>query len=457
MFVFKWFRKLYLYSNRKGMNMRRILIIFGIPILILFLQARIHGEEEIEYKIIIQTPFQPIGELILDYPDELKREGVASRFLLSIQINNKGSVFSVTIWKSHHPKLEKKLKNAARHWKFEPFIHESKPVHAHGFVKVIFYPKRAMHPKKNTEFNEEFIIESSDDPSDKELKTVLDLCNKYCQKLSAYSLYYVCLEIINAKINAVADEFIGTLSFSGAEYKDSQLFQLMLKDNKKNSYLYDYQLIRKNGSINEKRIPLGKTGRKVSEKSDSIDAKLSYHIQPIMVPERLLSHEQRPFYTYELIDDEEIQGKKAFVINIYPKLRRTGDIQHGKVWIDKENYQILKVEMETFYMEGYEEVYEECSKYFLTPHFTLTHHYEIEKNGIMFPSRSEIRIEYSGLLATKKGLKAELDVTYSSYRFFTVDVDHNLIKKKNEALISACDKLIFKNSLRLIPCVLRYF
>lgn len=47
----------------------------------------------------------------------------------------------------------------------------------------------------------------------------------------------------------------------------------------------------------------------------------------------------------------------------------------------------------------------------------------------MFPSRSEVRIEYSGLLQSKRELKAEIDTIYSSYRFFTVDVDHSIIKK----------------------------
>jgi len=62
--------------------------------------------------------------------------------------------------------------------------------------------------------------------------------------------------------------------------------------------------------------------------------------------------------------------------------------------------------------------------------------YEVEKNGILFPSRSEIRIYYLGLLASKRELKSKADIIYSSYRFFIVDIDPDVITKQMKEFIS---------------------
>jgi len=436
-----------------------IFVLMGLFLLPLWIQG------QNRYRVIIQSPFQPVGELTLDYPEELKKEGVASRFVLNININKKGHVNYAFVWKSQHPELEKRLVDAAYKWKFEPFIHRGEPLPAHGWLKVIFYPESVKPQIEKAKPHGESIKETLEEPYCGELKTVLDECADYCQKLSDYALYYVCLEKIDEKFKRVTDEYIGTLSSGGGpdlypdEHLAAKLYQLMLKGTEKDAYIYDYQLIRKYGKIDEKRALLGSTDREKGEKDAISGAKLSYSIQPILVPVRLLCQKRHYLFSYRLAKDEKVMGRKSYVIEVQPKSEQAADIIQGKVWVDKENYRILKVEVESSYIEGYEEVYEECSKHYLTPHFTLTHLYEIEKNGIMFPSRSEIRIEYFGLLKSKRELKSKADITYNSYRFFTVDVDHNIIKKKIKEFFSKHNKnnLSFEYSFKIFSEIIRQF
>ena len=425
------------------------------------LPAWIQGQSR--YRVIIQSPFQPVSKLTLDYPEELKKEGIASRFVLSININKKGHVNYAFVLKSQYPELEKRLIDAAYKWKFEPFIHRGEPLQAHGWLKVIFYPESIKPQAWEADPYNESIKEALEEPYCGELKTVLDECSDYCQKLSDYALYYVCLEKIDEKFKRVTEEYITTLSTVGGpdlypdEHMAAKLYQLMLKGTEKDAYVYDYQLIRKDGKTDEKRALLGSTDRKKGEKDAISGAKLSYSIQPILVPVRLLCQERRYLFSYRLAKDEKVMGRKSYVIEVQPKSDKAADIMQGKVWVDKENYRILKVEVQSSYVEGYEEVYKECSKHYLTPHFTLTHLYEVEKNGIMFPSRSKIRVEYSGFSRTKRGLKSETKIKYSNYKFFTVEVDHEIIKKKIEAMFSARNKLTVKNSIGFLPSILRYF
>ena len=436
--------------------MKKCIFLALLPVLFL-LQSQAQGQTK--YRVIIQSPFQPAGELSLDYPEELKREGEAARFLLSIHINKHGSVFSAYLWKSHYPELDKWITKEVRRWKFKPFLNKGKPIPAQGFAKIIFYPERnfnRLNMKKSANLRS---INASQNFPEGKLKTVLDKCADYCQTLSAYALYYVCLEKIDEAFRKIDDEFIGNLSFSGGpnlrsnEYRVSPLYRLMIKGLEKHSYAFDYQLIRKDGKINEKRILLEKTGGLIDRKMDSSGSKLSYHLQPVLIPVHFLSLEQRPFFSYQMTSTEKVSGKKAHVIEISPKLNRPDEFQRCKVWVDENDYQILKIEVESSYAEGFKEVYEECSKYFLTPHFIFTHHYEVEKNGILFPSRSEVRIDYFGLLTSKRELKSKANITYSSYRFFTVDVDYDIIKNissKCKNQISILERFLF--FLWCFPC-----
>ncbi len=144
----------------------------------------------------------------------------------------------------------------------------------------------------------------------------------------------------------------------------------------------------------------------------------------------------------------------VFVIEAYPRPGQTVNIRRGKLWVNKPDFRIVKAEIETDFVEGYEDILSECDDYFLKPHFKSTHYYEVEKNDILFPSRSEIRVEYSGLLAKKKVLKSELEVTYENYKFFIVETDHNIIKKKLEAMFLNRSKLKFNSLIRFSPDII---
>lgn len=436
------------------MNKKTYLILAFLCLLVL--PTWIQGETQ--YKVIIQSPFQPEGKLEMEYPDELKKEGVSARFVLLLHCNRKGSLIGVSVWKSHYPKLADKIINAAYKWKFKPMVNRGEPISSLAFATVIFYPEYEMSRAEITEQTNGLIVVGSHEYLDEDLSNILDACADYCNKLTSYALHYICLEKVDEKVRYVSNEYVGAGATGNpdlhlGEYQRFELHQLMLKNSKKDSYLFDYQLIRSEGKIDEKRIPLGKTGVKRNESDSSLDSRLSFHLQSILVPGHLLGLEQRSFYSYKRSYDEKVRGKMTYVIDISPKQKRSGDFQRGRVWVEKQNHRILKIELETMFMKGYEEVYEECSKHYLTPHFTLTHLYEVEKNGIMFPSRSEVRIEYSGLLRSKRELKAEIDTRYSSYKFFTVDVDHDIIKKLLEQFFSSNNRnrFTFEYSFMALP------
>ncbi len=428
---------------------------FGLILLISFM----HGENQ--ERIIVQTLFKPIIKVNPNYPEILKKEGVAARFLMSISLERDGSVRRASIWRSNYPELEENIEKTFLQWKFEPFIHEGEPIRTFGFLKVIFYPGKLSIPVNENESILDLLEDELVESYDEELQRILDKCSEYCLKLSESALYYVCHERIKEKSKnldgpAPGMSIMPPISSSGLVFSGASVIDLILGDTSRHVYVNDYQLIRKKDIIEEKRILMEMDRKNANIEKTPQMTKQSYSIKPILVPVQILSFEQRPRYLFKLAKDEKIKRESVYVIEAYPRPGQTGNIRRGKFWVNKSDFQIVKAEVETDFVEGYEDILSECEHYFLKPHFKSTHDYEVEKNGILFPSRSEIRVEYSGLLAAKKDLKSELEVTYENYRFFTVATDYNIIKKKLETLLLNRSKLTFTPLIRSLPEIIRH-
>ena len=414
---------------------------FGLILLISWMYG---GDQE---RIIVQTPFKSIKKVYPKYPEMLKNEGVAARFRILIGIDKKGNVRRAFVENSLYPELEKSIEEAFLQWKFEPFTHKGEPVGTFGFIRIIFYPGKLRPSVLESESTMKSIQEELIKIPNKELQMILDKCTEYTLKLSESALYYVCHEKIKEKFKKLEEKEreIGMTVGGHRDLQPDEIMQaedkrLILTGSEKRNYIYDYQLIRKKGNVKEKRIPLEKNAKEISQEDILQETKPIYSLKPILVPTQLLTIEQRPRFLFKLAKDEKIKGKLVYVIEAYLRPGQMGNIRRGKLWVNKSDFRIVKAEVETNFVEGFEDILSECDNFYLKPHFKSTHYYEVEKNGILFPSRSEIRVEYSGLLAAKKGLKSELEVIYENYKFFTVETDHNIIKKKMDEFLLQRDR-----------------
>ena len=412
-------------------------------------------------EIIVQTLFKPIKKVYPDYPEILKKEGVPARFLIWINIDRKGNVVRASAGGSLYPKLEENIEKAIAQWKFEPFIHGGEPIRTFGFMKVIFYPGKLSLPVRESESMLESLEKELVVPADKELQMVLDKCAEYCLKLSESALYYICEERMREKSKKIKGSEHG-LSFSppqaygqSFDISSASIGVLTLEGTNRHVYVYDYQLIRKEDKIEEKRIIMEKDGENVNFEKAPTETQHSYSMMPIFAPVQLLGIKQRSQFFFKRAKDEKIKRESVYVIEARPRPGQTGYIRRGRLWVNKLDFRIVKTELETDFEEGYEQIFSECNRYYLKPHFLSMHYYEVDKNNLLFPSRSEFRVEYSGFLRTKRDIKSEVKIFYSNYKFFTVETDHNIIKKKLEALYKAREKLIFKNTSRFVPYIIR--
>ncbi|MDH4198385.1 MAG: hypothetical protein OEW05_13315, partial [Candidatus Aminicenantes bacterium] len=92
-----------------------------------------------------------------------------------------------------------------------------------------------------------FNLNTQSAPYKIDLPLILEKTAEYCSRLANASLHFVCQEEI--KEHLYYSPSAGTI-YTGARFY------------KENKYLYDYQLIRKDGDIQEKRILLEQNGKK---------------------------------------------------------------------------------------------------------------------------------------------------------------------------------------------------
>jgi len=228
---------------------------FGLILLISFM----HGENQ--ERIIVQTPFKSIKKVYPEYPEILKNEGVAARFRILIGIDKKGNVKRAFVGNSLYPEMEKSIKEAFLQWKFEPFTHKGEPVGTFGFIKIIFYPGKLRPSVRESESAMKSIQEELIKIPNKELQMILDKCTEYTFKLSESALYYVSLEKIKEKFKRLEEQEIGLTVGGHRDLQPDEIMQaedkrLILAGSERHTYVNDYQLIRKTGVIEEKRILL---------------------------------------------------------------------------------------------------------------------------------------------------------------------------------------------------------
>jgi hypothetical protein len=255
----------------------------------------------------------------------------------------------------------------------------------------------------------------SQEKRSKDLEEILDKCAVYCERLANASLFFVCNERIEEEINE-----INLVGYSR---------RIDAKKVEGNTYVYDYQLMKKGNRIEEKRILLEENGKKKNEKNAQLKTRMFYSKRSVFGPVGLLARKNHDKYNYKIIDEESVHGRKTAVIEATPKSEMRDMPNYGKIWVDKQDYSILKVEVAEESLVGLEQA-KETSKLKSTPMISVTHYYDEvyktdENQIIRFPSKTVFLYEKH---LYKRGYREQVIVAktqfiYDNYKFFTVEVD----------------------------------
>jgi len=270
-------------------------------------------------------------------------------------------------------------------------------------------------------------LDSRSIENDKEkLAQILKKSAEYCERLANVTLNFVCREKITEIINQYQ------LLYGDPQGKYAIIYAIIppiISDKEINTFTYDYQLIKKGDLIKERRILLEENGEKKYEENAPLKTKRFFTKRPVCAPIGLLSKYWQNFYNYKIIEEENLDGKETVVIEARPKSLIKEKPNYGKIWVDKEDFSILKIEFFQESLYKFRELKKMARRYLLKPRLTDTHYFEIEKNGIRFPSKVHFKEAYL-TKQRKRIILSETTFVYDNYKFFTVEVEIDYKGKK---------------------------
>lgn len=363
-------------------------------------------------EINILKPPEPVLQVTPEYPQECREKKIEGKVTLEVRTDTKGNVMEVRVLQSVHPLLDLAAMDALKQWKYTPVIKDGRPIPVVFNVTVDFrWRKPSRGVSKHTRSRRDAALEK-----------ILDGCTAYCDRLTNSALYFVCEEIIKEKIFEYRKS--STEVFRTLGQVPITVYQPVKGPLKvlKNVYVYDYQLIKKGGDIQESRILLQENGEQKNERNAKLKTRRFYSERSTFGPVGLLSRSWQKLYDYKLIKSTKISGREAFIIEANPKKPIPGKPNHGKIWVDKEDFSILRIDIEMESLPGFEVIKEASERRGLHPYITVRHHYMVEKNGVGFPSRTTFKEAY-GDREVRKLKRSELEITYTKYRFFTVTTE----------------------------------
>ena len=251
------------------------------------------------------------------------------------------------------------------------------------------------------------------------LTSVLKRCGEYCIRLQNIALNFVCLEKIDEKL------FAGDTSIFGPTRNIRSTWRLRnppLLD-KKNNLIYDYQLIRQKGTINEIRTLLKENGVAKNEKNAPLKTLSYWHKLIVLGPTGLLSPTVQFKYEYRLIKEGKFKGEEAYIVEAVPKANVDAEYLYGKAWISTKDFSVLKIEWKQESLRNYELIEKSSVNSWMKPDIQLVSEYTFEKNGIRFPSTHIVKENYIRKRTGRRYRNAEIKVVYKDYKFFVVETE----------------------------------
>lgn len=271
-----------------------------------------------------------------------------------------------------------------------------------------------------------------------EMKEILDGCLSYCDRLESISLHYVCVEEIKETIYhpfkiledtrrrlQARDRDLSRLDRNDYVYENER-YDDFDRETETNKYTYDYQLIRKD-RIDETRTLLKENGKKRKESGAQLKTKRFRYSNITVSPLAILGRDSQKYFDFKFVKEAKLWGTRVYIIEASSKPDQDERHLWGRLWLDRSNYAVLKIEWDERTMREYEYVQKQAVAFQARPELEFGTEHRFEKNGIRFPSKHFIKElyirqpEYSA--GQEKLLKSELEVRFKDYKFFIVETE----------------------------------
>jgi hypothetical protein len=264
------------------------------------------------------------------------------------------------------------------------------------------------------------LISAQTPGTDAQLEALLNRAEAYCIKLSSSALDFTCTEEV-AEVQNIPH-------FESSSERDLRTRRQWLDgggrppSRSENTWIYDYQLIRRNGVFEEHRTLLNENGIKKRLDNVILGAHRIRYRRLILCPVAFLGPEARKTHAYRLAGEETLFGRPAKVVEAKP-LPGHPLARAGNIWILPADGSVLKIEWAPETIEGYEDIGQFAKQIGAAPILRFISEYGIEKNGIRFLSSHKATEAYRLLNQGALLVRTKMSVAYRDFKFFTVETE----------------------------------
>jgi len=278
-----------------------------------------------------------------------------------------------------------------------------------------------------------------------QLGLVLKSARKYCARLEKAALDFICLEEVSESLDPARDRREpgvktspldasnnnGTTSSGGFTARGTQgrpmSFDSRPAAKFDNTYIYDYQFVRRVGKVEEKRALLERNGRKAGPRTPE-PRLMAFHFADILLaPVQVLDARFEEFYAYRLLGREKLGDDDAWVLEVEPRLTGVSRYLGGKIWLKAEDSSVLRIEWDPGTFGNYETIQARAQAYRAAPEVRSWTEFGVVKNGLRFPSLDVTEEAYRDSDG-KLFVRSRTSVLYRDHKFFTVETQTDFQK-----------------------------
>jgi len=157
------------------------------------------------------------------------------------------------------------------------------------------------------------------------LAAILRKSSEYCRKLERAALDFVCLEEVIERVDRTREAFKNYMPTDvSGRFPGTMAIPWISGKMESRKYLYDYQFVRKNRKIEEKRNLKEKNGKKINRQDSSLRTTRFEYQNILFGPIGLLSESWQFYHAFKLIGEDTVNREKTVVIEATPGPSLTG-------------------------------------------------------------------------------------------------------------------------------------
>ena len=259
-----------------------------------------------------------------------------------------------------------------------------------------------------------------------ETTALLKLAAEYSERLRHAAFRFICQE-------TVSEEVLGREA-------GAQSYRRL-----RNAWLYEYQVLVRDGQVTENRVLLRKNKTKKRVENAALETRFR-SLYSAFLPATLFAADKQSAFFYQVEKHDNMYGRPVARLAIAP---RPGfeDRGAGTAWVDEESGAVLKIELAQRAIQGIEAAEKRAQRSGARLLVSDVHDYGIERDGIWLPSRTSISEHYVLNVVPVQGIREKAEsllpsrakfisssggnhqielsrtwVEYSVFKFFVVDV-----------------------------------